>query len=131
MFIRARALPDKVFHGRVEIIGQGLDAATRTVKARCLADNSEQLLRAEMYVSADVATGAGAGLDVPTKAVFLKDNEHYVFVETGPRQFQRRAVKLGLESNGRSVVVEGLSDGQRVVADGCLLLEAMLEGESS
>jgi len=131
VLIRARALPDKVFHGRVEIIGQGLDAATRTVKARCVADNSEGLLRAEIYVSADVATGAGAGLDVPTNAIFLKDNEHYVFVEIGPRQFQRRAVKLGLESNGRSAVLEGLSAGQRVVADGCLLLEAILEGESS
>ena len=67
-------------------------------------------------------------MDVSTKAILLKDERHYVFVETGPGQFERRAVNLGVESNGRSVVVEGLSEGQRVVTSGCLLLEAMLEG---
>jgi cobalt-zinc-cadmium efflux system membrane fusion protein len=128
--VRARALPDKIFRGRLEVIGQGLDPATRTIKARCLVDNADKLLRAEMYVSADVSS-ATSGVDVPTKAVFLKDNQHYVFVETVPGQFERRAVRLGLESDGRSVVVEGLNAGQRVVSQGCLMLEAMVDGENS
>jgi cobalt-zinc-cadmium efflux system membrane fusion protein len=129
VIVRARALPAKIFHGRVEVIGQGLDATTRTIKARCVVDNSEKVLRAEMYVSADV-TSAASGVDVPTKAVFSKDTEHYVFVETASGQFQRRPVKLGLESNGRSVLGDGLSPGEKVVTDGCLLLEVILEGEN-
>lgn len=132
VLIHARALPDKVFHGRVKVIGEGLDAATRTIKVRCVVDNSGKLLRAEMYVSADIAASTVSDVDIPTKAVFLlKDNKHYVFVETAPGQFRRRAVEVGSESNGRSVVVEGLSAGQRVVADGSLLLEAMLEQDNS
>ena len=131
VLIRTKALPDKLFHGHIEVISDGLDATTRTIKARCVVDNSEKLLRAEMYVSADVAASTTTGVDVSTKAIFLKDNQHYIFVETAPGQFQQRAVKLGLESNGRSAVVDGLSAGERVVTDGCLLLEAMLEGENS
>ena len=130
VLVRSRALPDKTFHGHVEVIGEGLDATTRTIKARCLVDNSEKLLRAEMYVSVDV-TATVSGVDIPTKAVFLKNNAPCVFVETTPGQFQRRSVKLGTESNGRSVVVDGIASGQRVVTDGCLLLEAILEGENS
>jgi cobalt-zinc-cadmium efflux system membrane fusion protein len=129
--IHARAFPDKVFHGHVEVIGEGLDSATRAVKVRCVADNSEKLLRAEMYVYADVSASTVAAVDVSTKAVFLKDNKRYVFVETAPGRFQRRAVKLGTETNGRSVVVNGLAVGEHVVTEGCLLLEAMLEGENS
>jgi cobalt-zinc-cadmium efflux system membrane fusion protein len=64
---------------------------------------------------------------VSTKAVFLKDERHYVFVETAPGRFQRREVKLGQESNGRSVIRDGLPAGQRVVTDGTLLLESLLE----
>lgn len=128
--VRARALPDKIFHGRLEFIGEELDPATRTIKARCAVDNSEKLLRAEMYVNADLSSAA-SGVDVPTKAVFSKGDEHYVFIETAPGRFQRRAVTLGLESGGRSVVVMGVSAGDKVVSDGCLLLEAMLEGENS
>jgi cobalt-zinc-cadmium efflux system membrane fusion protein len=70
-------------------------------------------------------------VDVATKAVFLRNNQHFVFVETARGQFERREIKLGLESNGRSVVVEGLMAGQRVVTEGCLLLESLLDGESS
>jgi cobalt-zinc-cadmium efflux system membrane fusion protein len=130
VIVRARALPEKTFHGRIEVISEGLDPTTRTIRARCSVDNSEKLLRAEMYVSADVTSNASS-VDIPTEAVFLKDKSHYVFVEMARGQFERRTVKLGAESNGRSVVVDGLAAGQRVVTDGCLLLEAMLEGVSS
>lgn len=131
VLVRARALPGKTFRGRVEVIGEGLDPATRTIKARCLVDNAEKLLRAEMYVSADVVATGAAGVDVPTKALFAKDPRHFVFVETAAGQFERRAVTTGVESNGRSVVVEGLAAGERVVVDGALLLEAILEGQNS
>jgi cobalt-zinc-cadmium efflux system membrane fusion protein len=128
--VHARALPDKTFEGRVEVIGEGLDPATRTIKARCVVDNSQKLLRAEMYVSADVSSAA-AGVEIPTTAVFSKDDAHYVFVESVPGQFQRRAVTLGIECNGRSVITGGLSANERIVTDGCLLLEQVLEGQSS
>jgi cobalt-zinc-cadmium efflux system membrane fusion protein len=130
VLVRARALPDKVFRGRLEIIGQGLDPATRTIKARCVVDNADKLLRAEMYVSADV-TNPNVAVDIPTKAVFLKDNQHYIFVEQTPGHFERRQITLGPESEGRSVVLDGLKAGQRVVTQGCLLLESILEGENS
>ncbi|HVM96471.1 MAG TPA: efflux RND transporter periplasmic adaptor subunit [Candidatus Acidoferrales bacterium] len=125
--VRARALADKVFHGRVEIVGEGLDASTRTLKVRCSVDNSEKLLRAEMYVSAEV-TSPATGVVVSTKAVFLKHDAHYVFVETTPGTFERRAVELGGESNGHSAVMSGLTTGEQVVTDGSLLLNALLDG---
>ncbi len=130
VLVRARALPDKIFHGSIEVIGQGLDPATRTIKARCLVDNAEKLLRAEMYVSVDV-TSTSSGVDIPTKAIFLKDNEPHVFIERTKGQFERRQVRLGTETGSRSVVLEGLAPDQNVVTEGCLLLEAMLEGENS
>jgi membrane fusion protein, heavy metal efflux system len=130
VLIRARAVPSSVFRGRVEVVGEGLDPTTRTIKVRCLVDNSKKRLRAEMYVSADVTARAG-GVDVPSKAVFLENNRYFVFVETAPGSFARQPVIVGAESNGRSAIVSGVSAGQRVVTEGCLLLEAMLEGENS
>jgi len=129
--IHTAAYPGKVFHGKLEIIGSELDPTTRTIKTRCLVDNSEKLLRAEMYVTADIAANAQSGADVPTKAVFLKGDGHYVFVETGPGQFERRAVKLGSEGNGESAILDGVDSNQRVVTEGCLLLESILEGYNS
>ncbi len=129
--IHTKAWPDQVFHGQLEMIGQELDPSTRTIKARCLVDNADQKLRAEMYVTADVTTGGPTGVTVPTQAVFLKDDQHYVFVQTAPAQFERRRVTLGLESNGQTAILGELSADTPVVTGGCLLLESILEGDNS
>ena len=128
--LRTPAYPDKVFSGHLEIIGRELDPATRTIKARCLVDNGEDLLRAEMYVTVDVAANGPAGVNVPTKALFLQGAQNCVFVETAPGEFTRRFVKLGGENDSRTAIMDGISPGERVVAEGGLLLESILEGEN-
>jgi cobalt-zinc-cadmium efflux system membrane fusion protein len=131
VLIHTPAYPDKVFHAQVQVIGQELDPTTRTIKVRCLVNNSEHCLRAEMYVTAEVVSSEVVGVDVPTKAVFLKNESHCVFVETSPGEFEQRTVTLGAESNGRTTIVAGIEPGQPVVSDGCLLLKSMLEGDNS
>lgn len=129
--IVTRAYPGRVFTGKIEVVGHSLDPATRTVKVRGTADNPEQLLKAEMYVTAEttleLAADAPAAVDVATKAVFLKDNKHYVFIENTPGQYERREVKIGAETAGKVLVLHGLNAGQKVVIEGCLLLQVMLE----
>jgi len=83
-----------------------------------------------MYVTVEVAASGAAGVNVPTKALFLKGEQHCVFVEIAPGQFTRRSVKLGVESDSRTAITEGISPGERVVGEGCLLLESILEGEN-
>ncbi len=130
IFIHSQAYPDKTFHGQLEIIGRELDPTTRTIKARCLVDNGDNLLRAEMYVTVDVASSGSAGVNVPTKALFLKGEQHCVFIATAPGQFARRFVKLGVENDSRTTITDGISPGERVVGEGCLLLESILEGDN-
>ena len=131
VLIHTKAYPDKAFNGRLEIIGHELDPTTRTIKARCLVDNAEGLLSAEMYVTVDVTATAAAGVEVSSKAIFLRDNQPYVFVETAAGEFLRRAVKLGVESGGRTAIIDGVAVGDRVVSEGCLLLESILEGDNT
>jgi cobalt-zinc-cadmium efflux system membrane fusion protein len=146
--IRSRAYPDRAFQGKLEVIGQALDPQTRTIYARGYVDNPERLLKAEMYVSVEVGTGidneeggrqsgasspefkegGGTPVDVPVKAVFSKESEHFVFLEKAPGEYERHAVKVGDEHEGRVAVLAGLKPGERVVTDGCLLLEALTEG---
>jgi hypothetical protein len=61
----------------------------------------------------------------------MKGKQHCVFVEIAPGQFERHEVKLGVESNGRTTVLDGISAGQCVVSEGSLLLESILEGDNS
>jgi cobalt-zinc-cadmium efflux system membrane fusion protein len=126
--VRSRAMPERSHRGRITAIGAALDPATRTVKVRCSIDNHELLLRAEMYVAADVRAQANGGVEVPTQALFVRARRHYAFVERSPSHFERREVQVAREGSGRSVVSTGLAVGERVVTEGTLLLEAMLAG---
>jgi len=131
VLIHTPAYPDRVFRGKLDLIGQALDPSTRTLKVRALVENPDRLLKAEMYVTAEVVGDSAAGVEVSAKAVFLRHDQYYVFVEAAPGEFERRAVKLGSESGGRIALEEGVTPGQKVVIEGSLLLQAILDGNSA
>ena len=127
----ARAYPDKVFTGTLDNIGNSLDPTTRTVKVRGVVDNADKLLKAEMYVTVDVTADAikiaHSGVEISSKAVFIKDNQYYLFIETSPGEYQRQVVKLGTEQDGKVQIFDGVNAGQKVVTQGCLLLQALID----
>jgi cobalt-zinc-cadmium efflux system membrane fusion protein len=134
--VYSQAFPGRAFSGSVEVIGDSLDPATRTVRVRGSVDNPDKLLKAEMYVRADVVVGtaetARAAVEIPARSVFMRDNKYYVFVEQSPGQYVRQPVTVGAEQDGKVPVFDGVSAGQRVVTYGCLLLESLVEaGERS
>ncbi len=128
--VHCRAFPEKTFAGTVAKIGDTLDPATRTIKVRGVVANPDKLLKAEMYVTVDVAEAAdklaGAGVQIPASSVFMVDNTSYLFVQTAPGHFKRQSVKVGLEADGEIPVLAGLAAGQSVVTEGALLLQALV-----
>jgi cobalt-zinc-cadmium efflux system membrane fusion protein len=126
--LRSRTVATRTFGGKIELISDFLDPASRTVKVRGSVDNASRQLKAEMFVTAEILPdGSVAGADVSARAVFLKGERQFVFVEEGTGIFARREVKAGPEHNGKVLVLEGLKPGQRVVTDGSLLLEQLLQ----
>lgn len=133
--VHCQAFPDKVFAGTVGKIAATMDPGTRMLKVRGLVKNPDKSLRAEMYVTVDVveeaARVAQGGVEVPAGAVFLKAGEAYLFIEQSAGQYLRQHVKLGVEQDGKVPVLEGVAAGQKVVTEGALLLQALLEGDKS
>ena len=115
----------EIFRGKISYIADALDPNTRTLQARIVTQNPGYKLKKDMYVTATVHTGALANaLTVPDAAV-LRDSENqpFVYVQSGPNQFARRLVKVGDSQNGRTLVQNGLKEGERVVGDGSLFLQ--------
>jgi cobalt-zinc-cadmium efflux system membrane fusion protein len=131
--ISSPVYPGRSFDGRVDRIADALDPGTRTARVRGVIENPENLLKAEMYVTVDVVENPGGTrppVEIPAAATFRKDNQDYLFVEESPGRFVRRRVVLGVEQDGRVPVFSGLEAGQKVVVEGCLLLEALLDPAS-
>ncbi len=126
--LTSTAYPGRTFAGRVAVVGAAIDPGTHTVKARGVVDNVRGLLKAEMFVNVEVAARRpGDGASVPSRAVFLKGDRHVVFVEERPGTFERHEVKVAAERDARVLVSAGVRAGDRVVTDGCVLLEQLLD----
>ena len=125
--IRSQSRPGEEFSGTINAISESLDATTHAVTVRGVVDNSARKLKAEMFVTVELAAPAVPTLQVAAKSVYLRGNEHCVFVEEQPGTFRRRAVKVGETSGANVEVLAGLKTGELVVSEGALLLEKMFE----
>ncbi len=119
-------LGDDVVPGRIAHVADFVDPQTRTVKARGTVDNKDRRLKADMFVTGLLRIESTPGVVVPAEAVFLRGDTYFVFVQTAPSKFVRRAVKIGPAHGDTQVVLEGLAAGEVVVTDGALLLQRML-----
>jgi cobalt-zinc-cadmium efflux system membrane fusion protein len=81
-------------------------------------------------VLADPARAEQAGVEIPAKALFMKGDDSFVFLEESPGRFHRVRVKVGVEQDNKVPVLEGVSAGQKVVIEGALLLQALVEPAS-
>ncbi len=133
--IRVEAYPDQIFKGRITLLADVMDEATRTFRLRAEVHNPYFRLKPGMY--ADVYLWPREKekiLAVPEKAVRRLEGEDVLFVQTGPEIFSLRQVKLGRFFEGLVEILEGLKEGETYVTEGSFALksEAMkkiLEGE--
>jgi cobalt-zinc-cadmium efflux system membrane fusion protein len=104
-----------------------IDTERHVVQARAELDNRERRFKAGQYVRAEIIVPMDGGVSVPEGAVLLLGREQVVFVDEGNGQFARRTVQAEELGQGRLWVGQGLPAGARVVVDGGLLLQQVLD----
>ena len=118
-------IPGKTFTGHLAYIYPYAEAKTRTIKVRLVFDNPDLLLKPEMF--ADVTIYADKQFDVvviPAEAVIRSGSRNQVFVVRAPGKFEPRLVTLGLASNGKVAVIEGIKAGEVVVTSAQFLIDS-------
>ena len=122
--------PDQVFHGRVTMIGDTLDPATRTIPVRVVVPNPATKLRPGMFASAHIAEPeTREAVFVPEDALQDINGLPVVFVTADGTTFQARTVNVGTRSMGKAEIVDGLKPGDRIVVKGAFMVKSeMLKG---
>ncbi len=119
------AFPEQRFTATVERVGVAVDPVTRRVQVRCAAKNPDGRLKPEMFARVSfLADGERQGMRVPNSALVTEGIYAFVFVELSPGTFQKRKVGLALRGMDHSFIESGLSEGERVVVEGALLLNS-------
>jgi membrane fusion protein, heavy metal efflux system len=131
--VRVPAHPDKVFKGHVTTLGAMIDPSSHRQLVRSEIGDPEHLLRSGMFASFVIRVGEPVrSLAVPAEGVVREgDGTMTVWVTTDSRRFLKRTVKIGLQQDGWTQILEGLSPGETVVTDGAIFLSnKLLLGEA-
>ena len=127
---RVLAFPDRIFEARVNFIGSAVDPVTRRINVRAEVDNAQRLLKPEMYASVRIVTERDdAFLSVPRAAVIYEGDRASVWVLGEGNTVESRRIKPGIVSGGNVEVLDGLKEGERVIAKGALFVDRMTATE--
>ncbi len=123
--MRVRAVPGRVFQGKVTFIYPMMNERSRTNRVRLEFDNREGLLKPGLFADVRLQAGAREGvLVIPIEAVVRSGEREQVFVVRAPGKFEPREVRLGVESEGWVEVLEGLSEGEEIVTSAQFLIDS-------
>jgi Cu(I)/Ag(I) efflux system membrane fusion protein len=124
------AFPGEAFTGRVIAVLPFAQADSRTLTARIELQNPAGRLKPGMFATVHLGGEASSALLVPSEAVIRTGKRAVVMVAGDGGRFQPAEVQLGREDGGRTEILAGLSEGQKVVASGQFLIdsEASLSG---
>ena len=123
--VRPRGYVDRVFKGKVAVLYPQINRETRTGRARVELANPDGVLLPDMYVDAEIATGAAKPVvAVPTGAVIDSGTRQVVILDKGEGRFEPREVKLGRRGEGYVGIRDGVSEGDRVVVSANFLIDA-------
>jgi membrane fusion protein, copper/silver efflux system len=119
------ALPGERFRGNIDYLYPELTQATRTLKVRVAINNPGQHLRPGMFATAHLEGPTQESvLTVPTEAVIKTGTRSIVILADDATHFRPAVVRVGAEHGGRSEILEGLTQGQTVVASGQFLIDS-------
>jgi Cu(I)/Ag(I) efflux system membrane fusion protein len=121
---RFAAFPSDSFAGRVTAILPTAQMESRTLQVRIELANRGGRLRPGMFATVRLGGETHPALFVPSEAVIRTGRRDLVMLAGDGGRFQAVEVKIGREDQGRTEVLAGLGEGQKVVASGQFLIDA-------
>jgi len=140
--VEALAYPGRLFTGLIEFIDPILNDRTRTVAVRVDVPNDDLSLKPGMLVDGLVTaivdasgravadtTGLRHPLTIPATAPLLTGKRAVVYLADGETvgKFTGREIQLGPRAGDDFVVLDGLSEGEEVVAQGSFKIDSAIQ----
>lgn len=105
--------------GKLQLIGNEVDASSGTIPVRAVIDNPQGLLIPGQFVRIRMGDPrTDKKILVSERAIGTDQDKKFVFVVDGENKVAYRPVELGSGADGERIVVSGLADGDRVIVNG-------------
>jgi membrane fusion protein (multidrug efflux system) len=117
--VSVTAYPGTELKGKIDVIEPQLDAGTRSARIVARVSNPESKFRPGMSANvAAVLSERAAALTISSEAIFLDQNQSFVYLVKADSSVARAAIQLGTRTRDVVEVTSGLHEGDRVVRAG-------------
>ncbi|HDP88501.1 MAG TPA: efflux RND transporter periplasmic adaptor subunit [Thioalkalivibrio sp.] len=119
---RSAAYRDAPVAGQVVSVDSRVDPVTRAIAVRAHLPNPEGRLRPGMLMTVRLQTDEREALVIPESALVPLEDRQYVFLIDEANTARRVEVEIGRRRPGEVEILDGLSEGDRVVTEGTIRL---------
>ncbi|MDF1663929.1 MAG: efflux RND transporter periplasmic adaptor subunit [Planctomycetota bacterium] len=124
VILQVQGLKGVKVHGQLTWLDTQIDDKTRVLRARAEFDNSDGMLRANMFAQARILLRQEEkSMLVPRAAVQWEGCCNIVFVKLNDRVFEPRKVLLAFQKGNHAVIDKGLVGDEVIVTTGSFLLK--------
>lgn len=117
------SLKNKEYIGKIHAFDNRINPASGTIRARAFFANTDKTLIPGMFVSVKMGSPtAEEKILLPDGVIGTDQNRKYVTVADEKNMVAHRPVELGEATNGRRVILSGVTAGEKVIIDGLMLL---------
>ena len=132
--ITTRAFPGVVITAPIDFIDPNFNEMTRTTKVRAIIPNPHPGMDGEAHVlphrvlaEGHVEVDAAVVLAAPRSAVLDSGGGPVAYVDLGNGHYEQRRLHLGRRGDSLVEILSGLADGDHVVTNGALLIDAQAQ----
>lgn len=109
--------------GQIAFFDNTIDVNSGTIGVKAIFPNENQRLWPGQFVNVSVTERVDPdALTVPQSAVLIGQNTSYVYIIKPDNTAEMRPVKVARTVDGKSVIADGLAEGEQVATDGQLRL---------
>ncbi|MFM7084489.1 MAG: efflux RND transporter periplasmic adaptor subunit [Hyphomicrobium sp.] len=113
-----------IFSCWINYVAPSIDPVTRRLLVRAEVDNTNGILRPEMFANVHIITSNEENSPaIPRDAIIYQGSEAHVWAVKEDTVVELRVIKTGLVSNGLVQVLEGLAAGDRIISKGALFVD--------
>jgi len=112
------AYKDKTYEGKIESVASRIDAQTRSILARAQINNENLEILPGSLLELEILYLEKHNLGIPDTALLMEGNKTFVYKVIENNMIKKTEVKTDIRDKGNLEVVSGLSQGDKVVAEG-------------
>jgi len=112
------AYKDKTYEGKIESVASRIDAQTRSILARAQINNENLEILPGSLLELEILYLEKNNLGIPDTALLMEGNKTFVYKVIENNMIKKIEVKTGVRDQGNLEVISGLSQGDKVIAEG-------------